>query len=400
MIVEVIIGASVFIGAEYLRSEKGDKETLARLFRKSGLVVKYNKKEETPKLLRSSKKIDHTEYVYRIPEGLSFLDFEKKKEVIETGLNSSDRPVMLSDLRGFDIRGDYKEQVRSIKRSKNAFRELYMEYDKVLKIKIYENPLPKMLEYENNAKDWLVPIGVSRTKFLYHDFEKIKHMLVAGTTRYGKSVFLKNVIMTLIENKPKDVIFTTIDLKGGLTFARFGDCPQMSATASDVEESYTVLSAIDDQMNGVMAFLKENRFENVAEAGIKKRHFVIVDEGAELSPKTEGQKELKALKYKCDQILSRISRIGGALGYSLIYATQVPYSEVLNHNIKQNCDARLSFRLPSDKASEVILGEGMTDAHDLPLVKGRAVYVTDRKEIVQTPFIENDYIERVISDEN
>jgi S-DNA-T family DNA segregation ATPase FtsK/SpoIIIE len=104
------------------------------------------------------------------------------------------------------------------------------------------------------------------------------------------------------------------------------------------------------------------------------------------------------MKNQCEVILSRIARIGGALGYRLIYATQTPYSEVLNHNIKQNCDAKLCFKLQTDKASEVVLGEGITDAHHLPFIKGRGVYLTDRKHIVQTPMIENDYIEGVIND--
>jgi S-DNA-T family DNA segregation ATPase FtsK/SpoIIIE len=397
MIAELLVGGAIWAGAEYMKQGHGDKQKLDRIFRKCGLYVRYDQKEDTPKLIRSNKKETYTEYCYRIPEGLSFKDFEKKREVIEDSLNSNGQSIALSDLRRFNIKGDFKKQLRDIKRSKNSQKEVVMTFDKLLKLKIFNQPLTDFLQYENNCKGWDVPIGVTRTEFIKHDFDKIMHMVVAGTTRYGKSIFLKNVITTLIDNKGDNVLFTLIDLKGGLTFNRFKRCAQVKDIASDAEESLEVLNTINTQMNGVMEYLKENGFENVQEAKLATRHFVIIDEGAELAPGIEKDPELKKIKNSCEVILSRIARIGGALGYRLIYATQTPYSEVLNHNIKQNCDGKLCFKLQTDKASEVVLGEGITDAHHLPFIKGRGVYLTDRKHIVQTPMIENDYIEGVVN---
>jgi S-DNA-T family DNA segregation ATPase FtsK/SpoIIIE len=45
-------------------------------------------------------------------------------------------------------------------------------------------------------------------------------------------------------------------------------------------------------------------------------------------------------------------------------------------------------------ASRVVLDDA--GAEQLPYIKGRAIYQTDRKHIVQTPFIENDTIEKII----
>lgn len=397
MIIETLLGGAVWLGAERLKRGVGDKQKLDRIFRKCGLYVKYHQKEDTPKLIRSANKGSHMEYVYKIPEGLSFHDFEKKRQVIEDSLNSSGDEISLSDLRGFDVFGDINKQIQEIKEEKNSQKEVYMMFNNVLTLKVFNKPLTEFLPYENNCNGWKIPIGISRTEFIKHDFEKIMHMVVAGTTRYGKSIFLKNVITTLIENQRENVLFTLIDLKGGLTFNRYRNCSQVKDIASDAEESMEVLETINNQMDGVMSHLKENGFENVQEAKLPTRHFVIIDEGAELAPGIEKDKELRTIKNRCEVILSRIARIGGALGYRLIYATQTPYSEVLNHNIKQNCDAKLCFKLQTDKASEVVLGEGITDAHHLPFIKGRGVYLTDRKHIVQTPMIENDYIEGVVN---
>ncbi|MED4354799.1 FtsK/SpoIIIE domain-containing protein [Schinkia azotoformans] len=403
MIIESILAGSVWIGAEYLKNGYGgnEKKKLDRIFRKSGLYIKYNGKEDTPKLLRVSRKESFIEYIYRIPEGLSFSDFEKKKQVIEDSLNSSKNTpeFSFSMIREFDLKGDYKKQIQSIIEPKSTLKEVYLSFDRVLKIKVFNEPLTDYLPYEKVPKcgDWEIPIGVTRTGFIKHSFDKIMHMVIAGTTRYGKSIFLKNVITTLLLNHPKRVSFILIDLKGGLTFQRFKDCPQVISIASNAEESLEVLEMVNNQIDEVMEFMKANGYENVQEAGIKNRCFIIVDEGAELSPNIEKDTDLKKIKGKCETILSRIARVSGALGYRLIYATQTPYSEILNHNIKQNCDAKLCFKLQSNKASEVVLGEGITDAAHLPFIKGRGVYITDRKHIVQTPMIENDYIERVVN---
>lgn len=401
MIVETALGLGVLGVAQYLKSGIGsDKQKLDRLFRKAGLFVKYNGKEDTPRLLRSANKDRYTEYVYRIPEGLSSKDFIKKKQVIEDGLNSSKsiRSFTLSDLRSFDFNGDISKQIISLGKEKRALKEVHITFERVLTLRVYHSPLTDFLVFEDapKCKNWEVPIGITRTEKLKHDFDKIMHMVVAGTTRYGKSIFLKNVITTLLINRPEDVSFTLIDLKGGLTFSRYRSCPQVQPIASDAFESLEALEVINQQMDEVMAYLKKEGFENMQEACINKRHFIIVDEGAELSPGIEKDPELKKIKNQCEVILSRVARIGGALGYRLIYATQTPYSEVLNHNIKQNCDAKLCFKLQTDKASEVVLGEGITDAAHLPFIKGRGVYLTDRKYIVQTPLIENDFIEGVV----
>lgn len=397
MIIEVLLGGAAWIGAECLKGGNTDKQRLDRIFRKCGLYVKYNQKEDTPKLLRTKKAKDHTEYVYRLPEGLTFTDFKKKKEAIETSLNGSKEGFKLANIKNVDVNKGLKQNIKRITNGETYKKEVLLSYDTTLKIKVYNQPLTKYLSYENNCKGWTVPVGVSREKDnIKHDFEKVMHMVVAGTTRYGKSVFLKTAITTLVLNQPDNALFTMIDLKGGLTFDRFKECPQMQAIAEDAEQALEKLEAINTQMNEVMAHLKDNRHENVQEAGIKARHFVIIDEGAELAPGIEKDKELRQIKNQCEVILSRIARIGGVLGYRLIYATQTPYSEVLNHNIKQNCDAKLCFKLQTDKASEVVLGEGITDAAHLPFIKGRGVYLTDRKYIVQTPMIDNDYIEGVV----
>lgn len=56
-------------------------------------------------------------------------------------------------------------------------------------------------------------------------------------------------------------------------------------------------------------------------------------------------------------MLSHIARIGGALGFRLIFCTQYPTGDTLPRQVKQNSDAKLGFRLPTQTASSVVIDE-------------------------------------------
>lgn len=89
----------------------------------------------------------------------------------------------------------------------------------------------------------------------------------------------------------------------------------------------------------------------------------------------------------CQEMLSEIARIGGGLGFRLIFCTQYPTSDTLPRQIKQNADAKLGFRLPTTVASQVALDE--PGLEDLPSLPGRALFKTDRTEEIQVPYLKD-----------
>lgn len=273
-----------------------------------------------------------------------------------------------------------------------------MDYDGTLRIRVYKDPMPELIPFDDDTlsgcRGWMVCVGHSREGTVYHDFDKIPHMVVAGTTRYGKSVFLKNVITTLVYSQPAHVTFTLLDLKGGLAFNRFANLKQVNAVAKDVDESLDALQSIEADMKQRQAEFLRKGYEDVKEAKWKRRHFIIIDEAAELASEGEPIREIKLKKSMCEHIISEIARIGGGLGYRLIFCTQYPTADTLPRQVKQNCDARLCFRLPTQTGSMVVLDE--PGAESLPQIKGRAIYRTDKAITLQTPFIENPFIDRVI----
>ncbi|SEC18000.1 FtsK/SpoIIIE domain-containing protein [Paenibacillus sp. GP183] len=403
MILEVAssaVMAGVFGYTIFDKHGASESVKIQRIANNCGLNVRDNGKVLTIHLLRKTRHIWGTEYAYRLPLGLSFEDVQKKKKHIEDGLNHKRRllELTLDDLKKLHLRGDILEQIKGLLKGQKHRKEILMEYDGTLLIKVYKEPMPEMVQYDGSTlrscRGWTVSLGESREESVHHDFDQIPHMVVAGTTRYGKSVFLKNVVTTLIYNKPDDVRFTLIDLKGGLAFNRFSNVRQVLGVAKDVEESLEALRAIHTEIKLRQTEFLRKGFEDVREAGFKKRHFVVIDEAAELASQGEPDKQVKKLKIECEKIVSEIARIGGGLGYRLIFATQYPTADTLPRQVKQNFDARLCFRLQTEIASHVVLDE--PGAESLPFVKGRAIYRTDRKQIVQTPFIENEFIDRTI----
>lgn len=93
--------------------------------------------------------------------------------------------------------------------------------------------------------------------------------------------------------------------------------------------------------------------------------------------------------------LGQIARIGGALGYRLIYATQYPTREAVPGQVKMNMVARLAFKMPESMGSRVILDE--TGAEELEAIPGRALYKIEKKREVQVPYINDKTLEGIIN---
>jgi S-DNA-T family DNA segregation ATPase FtsK/SpoIIIE len=304
----------------------------------------------------------------------------------------------LDDLKTLKLRADIFAQIKKLLNNDKQRKEVLLDYDGTLHVKIYREPMPEKVLFDglmmDSCKGWSICMGYAREGSVYHDFDKIPHMVNAGTTRYGKSVFLKGLITTLINNHPEDVTFTLLDLKGGLAFNRFKNCKQVVTVARDVEQSLKALKAVHAAILVRQQEYLARGVEDVREAKEKRRHFIIVDEAAELASKGVAPGIDKQNRVDCERLLAEIARIGGGLGFRLILATQYPTVDTLPRQVKQNCDARLCFKIQTAIASTVVLDEA--GAEDLPLIPGRGIYQTDRKLIVQAPYIDNDFIDRTI----
>lgn len=348
-----------FLLASALFSKKfkmSDKKKISRFFEIANICVKHKDNSlEYPRFIKQEVSENSTVYLYKLPIGIPSQLIKKLDEVIAEGIN---KPVKVT----------YESPW--------------------LRIQAFEHDIPKSWEWNKmNLKphSWSVLIGKTLDESMYHDFDKVPHMTIAGMTRYGKTVLIKNLVTNLILQQAQNVHFFIIDLKAGLEFGRYRNLQQVEQVAENPAEALEMLFSIHEMMLKQVEIMKQSYLTNIVDTSIKDRFFIIVDEGANLAPSQGMQKKQKDMLYMCQNLLSEIARVGGALGFRLVFCTQYPTSDTLPRQIKQNADAKIGFRLPTAVASQVAIDENGLE--ELPSIPGRALFKTDRIYELQVPYL-------------
>src|SRR5579875_1859480 len=360
------IGSTVMMagitGYAYLKlngSAANDTDKIQRIFTNAGLTIREQGKTETIRLHKKRKIDGGMEYIYQLPLGLSSKQVMDKMHVLEDGLNvrSSATNFNFINLKNLEFNKPLIPQVKKLLKVKHPKKEIDIEFDGMLKIKIYNKPMATRLDWDESLLKqgtWSVPIGYLRNgDLIKHDFDKSKHLIVAGATGYGKSVILKLIVTTLICQQPENVELSLIDLKVGSAFHRFKDCKQVKYYSRDSKQAEELLKEIQKNMNNSFMQVVDSGFEDVKEARISKRHFIVIDESADLSDHKNAM-----------EIIKDIARRGRSAGYYLIFCTQYPTAEVIPSQTKRNIIARLCYIVDTDTASRVVLDEG--GAEQLP----------------------------------
>lgn len=391
------IGSSIVMagltGIAYLKkngSSANDADKIQRIFNNAGLSIKEQGKTETIRLQRIRKFDEGMEYVYQLPLGLSSKEVMDKKHILEDGLNVRSNVIdfNFTDLKDLKIDKNLIKQIQILTKKNRTKKEIEIEFDGMLKIKIYNRPMPDKFDWNEDLLSigtWSIPIGYTRKgEVIKHDFDKSKHLIVAGATGYGKSVILKLIVTSLICQQSTNLELSLIDLKGGSAFHRFKDCKQVKYYSRDPKEAEKVLTEVQKDMNDSFLNVVDKGFEDVKEAGVKKRHFIVIDESADLSD-----------YKKAMEIVTDIARRGRSAGYYLVFCTQYPTAEVIPSQTKRNIIARLCYVVDTDTASRVVLDEG--GAEQLPDIPGRGIYKNGiKRNVIQTPFISNKQISEKI----
>jgi len=357
MHMEVLIGSGIAALTMYATAKwnHDDKKKIQKTFEN----LNYCINDHFPRLIRKHKTDNATTYTYSVPYGLT--DTEKL-HVLERVLN---RPVKVSFI------------------------------DTKLHIKVYAEKLKYNYSYGDfKCKgNWSIPVGMTYDGAVYHDFDAIPHMIVAGSTTWGKTVFMRMMMTHLIENNPNGVEFYILDLKGGLAFHRYENLKQVQTVADDYKTSYKALSMVKKDIQKDMAYLKSINAENAKEGNIPTRKFIIIDEAGELMPHADMSDADKEYTKGCQRIMSYIARVAGQVGYKMIFGTQYPTKEILDSQIKANAIARVSFRLTTSVQSGVAIDGPGAETLEYP---GRAIYKVTDEHLVQTPFISKKEIDERI----
>ena len=202
-------------------------------------------------------------------------------------------------------------------------------------------------------------------EYLYADLAAQPHLLIAGTTGSGKSVFTAQLICSLaLFRSPEELEFILVDTKN-LDLVFFKTLEHTKYVLTNIEDLRTALIMLleevrerNNQMSGVARNITE---WNALRSGKRMIHKVlIVDEVADVFMQDRsylGQFKKAERPPAIEDLIMQISQISRAAGVHLILATQRPSVDVLPGRIKANFPARVGFKLPTQADSRVILDE-------------------------------------------
>jgi S-DNA-T family DNA segregation ATPase FtsK/SpoIIIE len=238
----------------------------------------------------------------------------------------------------------------------------------------------------SEVKEMAIPILMGQTpigEWLVIDLATQPHMLVAGSTGGGKSVFLAEIIAGLaIMKRPEDIDLFLVDTKK-LDLPLFSSLTHVNEVITDVEQLHTLLDSLihlvrkrTTDMSGIARNIREYNALNYNAKTQMKYKLLIIDELADVLQQDIAKFGTGKQRDGMDTIenkLKALTQISRAAGIHVIAATQRPSVKVINGDIKANFPMRLSFKLPTNQDSRVILGEG--GAENL-LGKGDYLYQT------------------------
>ena len=225
---------------------------------------------------------------------------------------------------------------------------------------VYERELLESPEFQN-AKDPL-PIAIGKDisgEIIIKSLAKMVHLLIAGQTGSGKSVFIHNLIISLIyKYGPDNLRLVLIDPKK-VEFNKYNGLPHL-ITPEVVMGSEKAINALKwcvkemDRRYDLMSKAGYNNIEPYNKSDLVKsgqfEYFpyivIVVDELAEI---------MCANKKESEVCIQRITQLARACGMHLVLATQRPSVDIITGVIKANVPSRIAFNVSNGVDSKIIL---------------------------------------------
>ena len=213
--------------------------------------------------------------------------------------------------------------------------------------------------------DLLIPVGADAAgQPVIADLAMAPHLLVAGTTGSGKSVFSGGYIVGLIcRYTPQELRLVIIDPKrvdlapflAGLPHLALPPAVEPAAAleavqqvAREMDRRYAALAAAQNQNIGSY---------NTSHPGQEWPRIVLhVDELYDLRLSTQQYLGKDALA-ELDNTLTRIAQLGRAAGVHLVAATQKPTVDAVPTLLRGNLPSRMAFATGTQAESSVALDE-------------------------------------------
>lgn len=303
-------------------------KTIEKAFQRVGLTknkIKILKIEQGATLQR---------LCIEIPANTSYMHIEKNLKNIQATLGRDSLSVEI---------GDIPDTIN-----------LYLPCDN--REVVYLRSILESGEYQTFAEEAILPFVTGEDSIgepVYADLHKLVHILVAGATGSGKSVFLNSLILSLLLNKnPDELHLYLIDPKQ-VELGVYEGVPHVKSIISDMDKAYNTFASLINEMEKRYTLFADSSCRNLEQ--YNKSHpklpyiVTVVDEYADL---IDTHKEVESL-------IKRLGQKARAAGIHLIIATQRPSVDVITGVIKSNLPTKFCLRLNTSTDYKTVFGKGI-----------------------------------------
>lgn len=252
--------------------------------------------------------------------------------------------------------------------------------------------------YQNATTPLLISLGrnVSGSP-VYADLTEMPHMLVAGSTGTGKTIFLNSLILSLLyKSIPDNLRIIMVDPKR-VEFQNYNDIPHLLCPVIyDAAKTMNALQWLIKEMERRFEVFSEiparnlityNQNKSVVASSLQLPYIIlIIDELADL---------MAAKGRELEAGIVRLAQMARATGIHLVLATQRPSVEVITGLIKANITSRVTFQVASQVDSRTVLdtagAEKLLGTGDMLYMSAKSSKITR----IQGPYISEKEVKKV-----
>lgn len=253
-------------------------------------------------------------------------------------------------------------------------------------------------KYQSSPENLLVALGKDVAgQSAYTDLADMPHMLVAGSTGTGKTIFLNSLVLSLLyKSTPEQLRIIMVDPKR-VEFQHYNDIPHLLCPVIyDAAKTINALQWLVREMERRFEIFSQvptrnlksyNLNKSVIASGLQLPYIVlVVDELADL---------MAAKGKELETGIVRLAQMARATGIHLVLATQRPSVEVITGLIKANISSRISFQVASQIDSRTVIdtsgAEKLLGLGDMLFLSSKSSKITR----IQGPYISEKEVKKV-----
>jgi S-DNA-T family DNA segregation ATPase FtsK/SpoIIIE len=289
--------------------------------------------------------------------------------------------------KGFTVEA-FKKKLGAIEQATVSKIDVQHVKGREILLKLGMKPLRDRMDYDDSllvlgelSLPYFTPFGVRHLNF---SDEACCHLIVAGATRMGKTVFLRLLFTHLLRATSGKVKFYYVNNKLEDYYPLAG-VPQIPKPAESTADAFAMLNSARQEIAARKEKLRASR-DSVNVRQYNEKHpddpipplFVVFDEYGRFAEDDDLQ-----------DIVTEIAETAGYLDVHLVIATQRPdATTVLKPRIRANILTRVCFQTADEKNSEIVVH--VPDAYHLSSIRGRAVVLDGMPMLAQIPYISED----------